>query len=582
MLSELNMSTSPDGSRGTDVRTEPAADGHTVAVLAAILLLGAVLRVWGLRFGLPHDFSRPDEEKIVGAALGVLQGDLNPHMFLYPSLFIYANAAVYWMLFAFERTIGATASRADFVAGAAADPTLFYITARLLAAASGTATIAALYAGARELFSGRIALVAAAALAVVFLHVRDSHFGVTDVPVTLLVVLAWWSAARCFNRGLTRRRVIVTGILCGLAASTKYNAALVVLPAIGAVVSQYFKAGSLSLPKPATALFILLTCAGLAFLLGTPYALLDRPAFLAEVDAQRQTAAGLRHGTVLDPAREVIGERGWIHHATFSLRYGMGMPLLVAGLMGATWVIWQGPLVAWLVLSFPLAFYVAMGGSQLVYPRWVVPLVPFLCLTAAVAIDRLAVLLGALLARLIRASASMTVIKIVVAGLTVLIVAPSGARAVAFDQLVSRADTRVRAAEWIEGRFPHGASLYQTGMQYSFVEPRPRLRYPLYTFNERHNVFDHVTGSDQELPDLILVLSSPLVVFNQIPSGLDAILRSQYGLIATFKARSDADAGPVPVYDQQDAFYVPFANFGSVSRPGPDVQIYERRDTHER
>jgi hypothetical protein len=504
-------------------------------------------------------------------------------MFLYPSLFIYANAAVYWVLFAFERTIGATASRADFVAGAAADPTLFHITARLLAAASGTATIAALYAGARELFSSRIALAAAAVLAVVFLHVRDSHFGVTDVPVTLLVVLAWWSAARCFNRGLTRRRVIVTGILCGLAASTKYNAALVVLPAIGVVVSQYFKAGSLSSPKLATALFILLTCAGLAFLLGTPYALLDRPAFLAEVDAQRQTAAGLRHGTVLDPAREVIGERGWIHHATFSLRYGMGMPLLVAGLIGAAWVvIWQGPLVAWLVLSFPLAFYVAMGGSQLVYARWVVPLVPFLCLTAAVAIDRLAVLLGAPLARLIRAPASMTVTKIVAAGLTVLVVAPSGARAVAFNQLVTRADTRVRAAEWIEGRFPHGASIYQTGMQYGFVEPRPRLRYPLYTFNERHDVFEAVTASGQDLPDLILVLSSPLVVFNQIPSGLDAILRSHYGLIATFKARSDADTGPVPVYDQQDAFYVPLANFGGVSRPGPDVQIYERSDPHER
>jgi len=30
------------------------------------------------------------------------------------------------------------------------------------------------------------------------------------------------------------------------------------------------------------------------------------------------------------------------------------------------------------------------------------------------------------------------------------------------------------------------------------------------------------------------------------------------------------------VYDQQDAFYVPFANFASVSRPGPDIQIYER------
>src|SRR5262249_60767018 len=124
MLSELNTSRSPGGSHRADGRTEPAPDGHTVAALGALLLLGGVLRLWGLRFGLPHDFSRPDEEKIVGAALGVLQGDLNPHIFLYPSLFIYANAAVYWVLFAIERIVGATASRADFAASAAADPTL--------------------------------------------------------------------------------------------------------------------------------------------------------------------------------------------------------------------------------------------------------------------------------------------------------------------------------------------------------------------------------------------------------------------------------------------------------------------------
>jgi hypothetical protein len=31
------------------------------------------------------------------------------------------------------------------------------------------------------------------------------------------------------------------------------------------------------------------------------------------------------------------------------------------------------------------------------------------------------------------------------------------------------------------------------------------------------------------------------------------------------------------VYDQQDAFYVPFDGFDGVARPGPNLSIYERR-----
>ena len=48
MLSELNASKSSGGGYGADDRTTPAPDGHTVAVLGVILLLGGALRLWGL------------------------------------------------------------------------------------------------------------------------------------------------------------------------------------------------------------------------------------------------------------------------------------------------------------------------------------------------------------------------------------------------------------------------------------------------------------------------------------------------------------------------------------------------------
>jgi len=205
------------------------------ALLAVIIATGAGLRLWSVSFGLPHALARPDEEKIVTAAVGILGGDLNPHFFLYPSLFIYLTAGAFELSSLLRHVIGTTAMAAGVAAHGTAEESSLYLTARMVSAAAGVATIGALYAAARELFNDRVALASAALLAVTFLHVRDSHFGVTDVPVTLLVVLAFWAAARCLTRGVTLRRAAMTGVICGLAASTKYNAGLVIVPALVAI-----------------------------------------------------------------------------------------------------------------------------------------------------------------------------------------------------------------------------------------------------------------------------------------------------------------------------------------------------------
>jgi len=200
----------------------PVSDRTCRTVLVLLITIGAILRLWGLRFGLPHPFARPDEEIIVDAALGVLS-DPNPHFFDWPSLFIYATSGAYGVLFAAERAIGGPIRHAT-IAKAAFESAL-HVIPRVLSALTGIATIAVLFGAARELFSRRVALVAAAFLAFAFLHVRDSHFGMTDVPATFLTVCAFWAGVRCATRGVTLRRAAVAGVLTGLATSTKYNAA---------------------------------------------------------------------------------------------------------------------------------------------------------------------------------------------------------------------------------------------------------------------------------------------------------------------------------------------------------------------
>jgi hypothetical protein len=57
---------------------------------------------------------------------------------------------------------------------------------------------------------------------------------------------------------------------------------------------------------------------------------------------------------------------------------------------------------------------------------------------------------------------------------------------------------------------------------------------------------------------------------------LNAVLDKHYRWVETFKGTIAARISTA-VYDQQDAFYVPFAGFDAIRRPGPDVHIFERR-----
>ena len=82
-------------------------------------------------------------------------------------------------------------------------PSDFYLWGRFVTAAIGTATIALVYrAGLR--WGPRAGLAAAALLAVMPMHVRESHFVLTDVPMTFAVTLTL--AALAAGRRASRAR----------------------------------------------------------------------------------------------------------------------------------------------------------------------------------------------------------------------------------------------------------------------------------------------------------------------------------------------------------------------------------------
>lgn len=72
------------------------SDRRTVSwLLAAIVAIAAIARFWGLRFGLPHTYTRPDETIIIDVALQFLRGNFRPAFYDYPWLYMWTVTGLY-------------------------------------------------------------------------------------------------------------------------------------------------------------------------------------------------------------------------------------------------------------------------------------------------------------------------------------------------------------------------------------------------------------------------------------------------------------------------------------------------------
>ena len=532
----------------------PSAPPTSKRPLAAILLLGAALRLFPIWFGLPFFYARPDESETIAHAIGVLDGDLNPHFFHWPSLTFYLLAAVFAAVKGIRNVFFGDAVLARDVA---------VLTARAVVAVAGTLTILPVYRLSRRVFGETTGLMAAFFLAVAVLHVRDSHFAMTDVLMTLLVSLCLARLVSAFDGVLTGtastsaalRGFAVAGLLGGLATSTKYNAAAVIA-AMGAaqliVLARFRRAPWPVLGWAPAVVFTLAGAAG--FVAGTPYSILDAPAFSADFRYDLEHLSE-PHGVDVGP--------GWYAHLTRSLPYGAGPAMFAAAIAGLALAIRKAPRHAAVLIAFAAAFLAALAGSRTVFFRYVMPLIPMVCIFAAIAA-------GALANAIARASAAGARVATIASALA--IGGLSLASSVWMDVLLARTDTRVVAARWLVGQLRPEHSLHDAGGNYVRLDLH-EADYHQWNFDARTQSFGDPNG---RTPYWIVLHESPLRLYAQPDPGLRALVRERYAQV--FVARGTRRPDSPGVYDAQDAFFMPFSRFWEVERPGPTVSIYRRRD----
>ncbi len=341
--------------------------------LFAVLLLALALRAWGLAWGLPtdtHYFSyHPDESVVLEAAMGmnVFAGHLLPGFYHYGSLQLYLVCFANSLAFVFG---GANIVIKDLAADHAQWARL-YLIGRGLTVAMGVGTVWATYALGRRLWGHPAGLWAAGVLAITPLHAQQSHWLTVDVPAAFWGVLALlWTAKADHALRQDRhgkdvwRAALWAGVFAGLAAATKYNMALVLLPLLLLCV----------LGRHVKLLLVGLVSGIAAFLIGCPGALLDTRPFLSDVrfewvHVSRQPG----------PTFEDTGS-GFVYLVTHTLDAGLGLPLLLLVLASVCYAAVRRTRGDGLLAAFAVPYFCVISLAAVRYARYAVPLLPLLAL----------------------------------------------------------------------------------------------------------------------------------------------------------------------------------------------------------
>jgi hypothetical protein len=416
----------------------PGAGRRGPLLLVTILAIGATFRFWAVSYGLPAVFN-PDEIPILSRALAFAKGDLNPHNFLYPTLYFYELFAWEGLYFAVGRLAGLYKSVADFQNAFFVDPSRLVLVGRMLTATFGAATIAVVYDAGRRLYDRRVGLGAALFLAAAPFAVRDAHYVKLDVPTAFFVTLTYSALARLImtnadGKAARPRSWALAGFVAGLAMASHYYALFVCVPLAVAAAIHGQRTGNWRAAAALLAAAAVGCVAG--FVAGCPF-------FFTEPRTAIRDIVGVREVDI----DRAIGESGGAFPtlgAYFTMLWtdAIGWPVFAFALVGFATSGWRRSL---LLASFPLAF-LAFISHTVPESRYLNVLLPVIAIAGAAGIVWLLSRVGADTAP----------------GLTVacmLCATPGLLLSVRSDRFYLMRDTRAMAADYIVQRVPAGRTI---------------------------------------------------------------------------------------------------------------------------
>ncbi len=385
----------------------------TVYVLLFVILWGGLgLRLYGLDWDQGYGV-HPDERYITWVASSVRLPDklgdlfhpersgLNP--FMWPPdgrpaeersrPFSYGHFPLYLLV---------------LTAGGDSDEARLALAGRVLSVLFDTATIALTFALARLMWKAAVGVLAAAFVAFTVMHIQLAHFAAFDTALTCFATATVLFTAR-FTRSGKQSDAGAAGFCLGLAVGIKFSAILLTVPLFWAHVMRWNRPrshrfiqtgpsyqrtrwlraeGWWQCWRPGSAFGLLslsLLVAFLAFGLTNPFSLIQPGEF---VDNLRIQGAMLRGDDDFPFTIQYHNTWPYVYPIEQQLRWGMGVPLgLVAfgGLVYALLCVRRSAPKAeqWIPLVWVMVYFGFVGGLQVKFMRYMLPLLPILAIYGA-------------------------------------------------------------------------------------------------------------------------------------------------------------------------------------------------------
>ena len=409
-------------------------------LLAAILLVAFGLRLYNLDFGLPSLYD-PDEPLFVIKAAELLTGGtLNPRWFGHPgTTTIYLAALVSIIVFIAGMISGSWSSIHDFTQAAFADPGLIFLPARFAMVLIAVTCVWLTYRVGRRLHSTSCGLIAAALLALNSLHISWSQVIRTDIQASMFMLGALYFAIG-IARTARQSDYVWAGVLTGIAVATKWPAASVFVAVIGASIAQV-RARPEGRRDEVRKLVLAGIAAVVALLVASPFLLLDWQTVVSDLSGEARpvhlghTGHGLWGNIVSYLQFQVAGSMGWI-----------SLPLVAAGIAALAI---RSTAARFTLLPAAVAFLFVISNQNLIWARWILPLLPMLTIFVAAALIWISERAGRILNLPVAATTTALLIAVSIPSLM--------NTAAAIREREN--DTRSMAAEWARRHIPSGSTV---------------------------------------------------------------------------------------------------------------------------
>ena len=493
--------------------------------------------------------------------------DPNPHFFRYPSFTFYVHFLGQGLLYLVLKISRVVSTTLDYRVLYVLDATPFYTMGRVITSVFAVLTVWLTYRLGMRISGFYVAAPAAFLLAINVLHISMSQMVGVDVPLTFFTVLTLWSAIRLL-RERSHMNYALAGISLGLAASTKYTGAFLVLP----LLASWIFSRQSSTPRSDTGTddssngrawtlpLLGAAIAAVTFIVTSPFVILDHSTFWSHLSEERA------HMAVGHFGREAGST--WFFYLDSITDQLLGWPLLALSVIGLiVFTVVRRERWALVLSVFAVPYILAVGSWSMKAHRYLLPVLPVLLIFAVSAIEW-----PIRQRRILGLPRSLQGIAI---GIAVLISAiPTY---LDFPEHIARRgpDTRTEAKRWIEENIPWGAMI---AVEYY----TPRFLKPSDIWREESDVRERIENSPDG-PPMYAVQRIPMFqvqperseVFYDLSlyENVDVIVTSS-GVKSRYVQDPERFERQVAFYDSLEKSFHKIKEFVPSAPSGPMITVY--------